>query len=55
MEKTKHKTTKARVHQSKNGTTTQILKPGVVAFYHIQPGNGAGLFSKEKISKREDK
>jgi len=33
------------------------LKPGlpVVAFYDIQPGNGAGLFSKEKISKGEDK
>jgi len=29
------------------------LKPGLVAFYNIQPGNGAGLFLKEKISKGE--
>jgi len=27
------------------------LKPGLVAFYDIRPGNGAGLFSKEKMSK----
>jgi len=26
-----------------------------VAFYDIRPGNGAGLFSKEKISKGGDK
>ena len=25
------------------------------AFYDIRPGNGAGLFSKEKISKGRDK
>jgi len=25
------------------------MKPCLVAFYDIQPGNGAGLFSKEKI------
>jgi len=31
------------------------LKPDVVAFYDIQHGNGAGLFSKEKISKEENK
>ena len=40
-------------------TTTQTkrekLKPGLVAFYDIRPGNGAGLFSKEKISKGGDK
>jgi len=40
-------------------TTTQNehkkLKPGLVAFYDIRPGNGAGLFSKEKISKGGDK
>jgi len=39
----------------KKCTTTQNkhkkLKPGLVAFYDIRPGNGAGLFSKEKISK----
>jgi len=28
------------------------LKPGLVAFYDFSPGNGLGLFSKEKISKR---
>jgi len=38
-------TTKARIHQSKK------LKPGLVACYDIWPGNGAGLFSKEKTSK----
>jgi len=27
------------------------LKPGLVAFCDIRPGNGAGLFSKEKISR----
>jgi len=25
------------------------MKPCLVAFYDIRPGNGAGLFSKEKI------
>jgi len=43
----------------KKCTTTQNehkkLKPGLVAFYDIGPGNGAGLFSKEKISKVEGK
>jgi len=42
----------------KKCTTAQnkhkIRKPGLVAFYDIRPGNGAGLFSKEKISKEED-
>ena len=31
------------------------LKPGLVAFYDIWPGNRAGLFSKEKVSKGGDK
>ena len=32
------------------------LKPGLVAFYNIWPGNGVGLFfNKEKISKGEAK
>jgi len=26
---------------------------GLVAFYDIRPGNGAGLFSKEQISKEK--
>jgi len=38
----------------KKCTTTQNkhkkLKPGLAAFYDIQPGKGVGLFSKEKIS-----
>ena len=46
-------------HQSKKCTTTQNkhqkLKRGLLAFYDIQPGHGAGLFSKEKISKGGDK
>ena len=53
MEKTEPNTTKARIRQSKetyyNAKWTQTLKPGLVTFYDIQPGNGAGLFSKEKI------
>jgi len=56
---TKPNTTKTRIHQSKKCTTTQNkhkkLKPGLVAFYDIQPGNGAGLFSKGKISNEKVK
>jgi len=40
----------------KNCTTTlnkHELKPGLVVFYYIWPGNGAGLFSKEKIRSDE--
>ena len=33
---------------------TKKLKPGLVAFYDVWPGNGAGLLSKEKISKGRD-
>ena len=32
---------------------TEKQKPGLV-LYGIRPGNGAGLFSKEKISKGGD-
>ena len=43
----------------KKGTTTQNkhrkLKPGLVAFCDIWPGNGMGLFLKEKISQGGDK
>jgi len=49
MEKTKTNTTKAHIHQSK-----EKLKPGLVAFCDIQPGNEAGPFSKEKISKESE-
>ena len=56
MEKTKPNTTKAHIHQSKEmHCNTKKLKPGLVASYDIQPGNGAGLFSKEKIGKEGDK
>ena len=46
--------------QSTEGfTTTQNkhkkLKPGLDAFYDTRPGNGEGLFSKEKISKEKVK
>jgi len=60
MERTKPNTTQARIHRSKRNVlqykiNTKKLKPGLVAFYDLQPGNGAGLFSKEKISKKGDK
>jgi len=49
----------AFTNQEKCTTTqnkhTQKLKPGLVAFYDIPPVNGAGLFSKENISKGGDK
>jgi len=35
--------------------THKKLKPGLVAFYDIGPGNRVGLFSKKKISKGGDK
>jgi len=31
------------------------LKPGLFVFYDFRPGNGVGLFSKEKISMGGDK
>jgi len=39
--------------QDRPNCTTKKLKPGLVAFYNIQPGNGVGLFLKEKISRGE--
>ena len=43
----------------KTCTTTQNkhkqLKPALVAFYDIRPGNAASLFSRRKISKEGDK
>jgi len=44
----------AFTNQKKCTTTqkkTKKLKPGLVSSYDIRPGNRAGLFSKEKISK----
>jgi len=57
MEKTKLNITKARIHQSnvlQHKMNTKKLKPGLVSFYNIRPGNEASLFSKEKISKGGD-
>jgi len=34
---------------------TKETKARFFAFYDIRPGNGSGLFSKEKISNRGDK
>jgi len=42
-------------NQTKCTPTQKKLKPGLVAFYDTRPGNGAGLFSREKISKGVDK
>jgi len=39
----------AFANQNKCTTTQKKIKPGLIAFYDIRPGNGAGLFSKEKI------
>jgi len=60
VEKTKHNTIKACIHQTKEmyyvkKMTQKKLKPGLVAFYDIRPVKGAGLFSKEKIRKGGDK
>ena len=53
--KTKPNTTKAGIHQSKEMYyNTNKLKPGLVAFYNMQPGNGASLFSEKEITKRGD-
>jgi len=44
----------AFTNQKKCTTTQNKHKPGLVALYDIRPRNGAGLFSKEKISKGGD-
>jgi len=59
MEMSKPDTTKARTHQSNEmyhstKYTHKKLKPGLVAFSDVQPGNEAGLFSKEKNKIREE-
>jgi len=56
LEKTKPNTIKARNHQSnvqQHKRNTKKLKPVLLASYDIRPGNGAGIFSKEKISKEK--
>jgi len=63
MEKTKPNTAKASILRSKemypiplqHRINTKTPKPGLVAFYDIRPGNGAGIFSKEKISEGGDR
>ena len=53
---TKPSATTVRITNQKKCTTTQKkLKPGLVTFYDIRPGNEAGLFSKEQISKGGEK
>jgi len=49
------KKTKARFSRTTTQNEHKKLKPGLVAFYDIWPGNGASLFSKEKIGKGGDK
>jgi len=52
-----HNTQRQQKHaftNQKNVLQHKKLKPGLVAFYDVWPGNGAGLLSKEKISKGRD-
>jgi len=50
--KAKTNATKACIHRSRETTTSQNkhkkTKAILVTIYDIQPGNGAGLFSKER-------
>jgi len=48
-----NKNTHSPIKRTTKQNKHKQLKPGLVAFYDIRPGNGAGLFSKEKISKGE--
>ena len=45
----------AFTNQNKCTTTKKTKARGLIASYDIWPENGAGLFSKEKISKGADK
>jgi len=45
----------AFTNKKKTITTQKKLKPGLVSFCDIRPGNGEGIFSKEKINKGGDK
>jgi len=49
----------SRTHNAKKTTTQnklkQILKPGLVAYYNIQPVTVMGLFSKEKVKRKGKK
>ena len=33
----------------------QKIKPGLITFYNIKVGNGAGLYSKKKVSEEKSK
>jgi len=59
MEKTKRNKKSTHSHPINRNVlqhkiNTKKLKPGLVAFHDIRPGNGAGIFSKEKITKGGD-
>jgi len=48
------------MHQEHTNTITQnklkqLKNPCLVASYDLWPGNGVGIFSKEKLSKEVDK
>jgi len=47
QDKSTHSPIKRNVLQHQ--ISTEKLKPHLVAFYDIRPGNGTGLFSKENI------
>ena len=56
--KTKSDTTNQTCTHNKtydNIFNTKKLKPGLVAFYDIRPGNGMGLLSKNCIRKKVNK
>ena len=44
-----------RRNELQHKINTKKLKPSLVAFYDIRPGNAVGLSSKEKTSKGGDK
>jgi len=46
-----HSPIKRNVLQHKKLNNSNNKQPGLVAFYGVRPGNAAGLFSKEKMSK----
>jgi len=46
-----HSPIKRNVLQLKKLNNSNNKQPGLVAFYGVRPGNAAGLFSEEKMSK----
>ena len=49
----KNTITQNKLKQLKNQANNHLLY--LFAFYDLWPGNGVGLFSKEKVSKEVDK